>query len=156
MTTSGHRGPEAPAPAANIEMPCIRCGKCADACPVQLRPQQLLLHLRNEDFKAAEAEQLFSCNECGYCDLVCPSQIPLVQTFKDGKNDIREKAAQLAAADAARERFGARQRRLEREAVETAARQSERKAQVASPDAVAAALERAKARRLAQGKDSGS
>jgi hypothetical protein len=59
----------------------------------------------------------------------------------------------LASADAARERYQSRQRRLLRETIESAERQSERKAQVANPDAVAAALERAKARRQTQNKD---
>ena len=28
-------------PAIGAEMPCIRCGDCADVCPIQLQPQQL-------------------------------------------------------------------------------------------------------------------
>ena len=137
-------------PATDMEMPCIRCGACIDACPAQLQPQQLLQQLRAEDFGTAQADGIFDCSECGRCDLVCPSRIPLLQVFRSGKGEIRQRARRTADADAARERYLSRQRRLRREAAETATRQSERKAQVANPDAVAAALERAKARRESQ------
>ena len=139
-----------------MEMPCIRCGACIDVCPAQLQPQQLLRQLRAEDFEAAEADGLFDCSECGRCDPACPSHIPLLQVFRIGKDEIRLRARRLATADAARERYESRQRRLQREAAEAATRQSERKAQVANPDAVAAALERAKARRESQNRGSGS
>jgi electron transport complex protein RnfC len=138
------------------EMPCIRCGACVDVCPAQLQPQRLLQQLRADDFEQAGAEGLFDCSECGRCDIVCPSRIPLLQVLRSGKKLIRQRARQTGAADAARERYLSRLERLRREAIETAVRQSERKAQVASPDAVAAALERAKAKRGAQDKSSDS
>jgi electron transport complex protein RnfC len=143
-------------PASGPEMPCIRCGACAEVCPVRLQPQLLLHELRAEDFERAEVDGVFACSECGRCDPVCPSHIPLLHIFRDGKTEIDRRARQLAIADAARERFESRQRRLQREAIESAERQSERKAQVAKPDAVSAALERAKARRQLQDKDSDS
>ena len=129
------------------EMPCIRCGACADACPARLQPQQLLRRLRAEDFDVAQADGLFDCSECGRCDPVCPSHIPLLQVFWTGKTEIRLRARRLAAADAARERFESRRRRLQRDGMEAARHQSERKAQAAGPDVVAAALARAKAKR---------
>ena len=135
-------------------MPCIRCGACAEACPVQLQPQLLLRQLCCEDFRRAEADGVFDCSECGRCDAVCPSHIPLLLAFRNGKSEIRHRASRLTAANAARDRFEARQRRLLREASESALRQSERKSQVANPDAVAAAVERARARRQAQSRDS--
>jgi electron transport complex protein RnfC len=140
----------------DMEMPCIRCGACIDVCPAHLQPQQLLRQLRADDFDTAETDGLFDCSECGRCDPVCPSRIPLLQVFRTGKDAVRQRAQTMAVADAARERFESRQRRLQREAAETAARQSERKAQVANPDAIAAALERAKARRESQNKGSDS
>jgi electron transport complex protein RnfC len=135
-------------------MPCIRCGACADVCPAQLQPAQLLRQLRREEFADAEADRLFDCSECGRCDPVCPSRIPLLQVFRDGKQELRRRAGELAFADAARQRYLSRQQRLQRDAAEAEARLAERKAQVAGADAVAAALARAKARREA--KDPGS
>lgn len=132
------------------EMPCIRCGACIDVCPARVQPQQLVRQLRAGEFDLAETDGLFDCSECGRCDPVCPSRIPLLRTFQAGKDELRRRARRLAIADATRERHQSRQLRLQREAIEAAARQSERKAQVANPDAVAAALERAKARRAEQ------
>lgn len=142
-------------PNARPQLPCIRCGDCADACPAQLQPQLLLWQLRGQDIQAAEADGLFDCSECGRCDLVCPSHIALLDVFRIGKSEIRTRADKIATADAARERFESRQQRLLRDAAESAARQSERKAQAGNPDALAAALERAKAKRMAADKDVG-
>jgi electron transport complex protein RnfC len=138
------------------EMPCIRCGACANVCPSALRPQQLLWQLRAENLERAHADGLFNCIDCGRCDGVCPSHIPLARTFLDAKMMLRQRAQRLANAVAARERFESRQRRLQREAIAQAERSNERKSQVANPDAVAAALQRAKAKKLAQDKDAGS
>jgi electron transport complex protein RnfC len=134
-------------PTTDREMPCIRCGACAEVCPAQLQPQELLRQLRSSDFESAEANGVFDCSECGRCDPVCPSRIPLLQVFLHGKNEIRQRAKRKAVADAARDRYESRRKRLQREAIEAAERQSERKTQVASSDAVAAALERVKAKR---------
>jgi electron transport complex protein RnfC len=131
---------------AGIEMPCIRCGACLEVCPDALQPGQLLRFVRAGELQNAADRGLFDCSECGRCDPVCPSRIPLLRIFRDGKQQIRQGARSRAIADAARDRYRSRQERLQRGAAETAVRLSERKLQ-ASADAVAAALERAKARR---------
>jgi electron transport complex protein RnfC len=63
------------------EMPCIRCGDCAHACPAGLLPQQLLRYARLQDHDALSELGLSDCIECGCCDYVCPSQIPLTSQF---------------------------------------------------------------------------
>lgn len=136
------------------ELPCIRCGACADVCPARLLPQQLLWDIRAERFERASDDGLFDCIECGCCDLACPSHIPLVRHFLYGKAEIRHRDREAAEAAAAKERFEARKQRLEREEAERAERQAARKAQVTSSDAVAAAIERARARRQSGPKDS--
>ena len=40
-----------------MEMPCIRCGDCADACPANLRPQALLRELLAQRPGAAMAQE---------------------------------------------------------------------------------------------------
>lgn len=129
------------------EMPCIRCGNCASVCPAQLQPQRLLADLRAGNIARAQGDGVIDCIECGGCDLVCPSHIPLLRQFIDAKANLASQALARQQADAARERYLARGQRLEREAAERAERDAARKASSASADAVAAAIERAKARK---------
>lgn len=129
-------------PAPPPEQPCIRCGMCADACPMELLPQQLLWHSRASEFEKAEHLNLFDCIECGACSYVCPSSIPLVQYYRFAKGEIRIQRAEQLKADRARERFEARQARLEREQEEKEARRKER--------ARAAAEAQAQARKKAE------
>jgi len=138
---------------ARPEMPCIRCGDCATACPSLLLPQQLLWHLRAQNTDRAVDQGLFDCIECGCCDLVCPSLIPLTSQFRQAKAGARLQAAEAMRAALARDRHDARQLRLERESAETARRHEARKTGATSPDAVAAALERARAKRAALDQD---
>jgi Na+-translocating ferredoxin:NAD+ oxidoreductase subunit C len=126
------------------ELPCIRCGECARVCPARLLPQQLLTFGLAGQWSRQTGHGLFDCIECGCCDLVCPSHIPLVEHFRYGKNAQRLREQEAAAAAAARQRFEARQQRLEHEAAERAARASARRG--ASADAVQAALQKARAR----------
>jgi electron transport complex protein RnfC len=132
---------------SEFEMPCIRCGDCATACPENLQPQKLLLDLSAGKLMRAREHGLLECSECGRCDAACPSHIPLLQQFRVAMTTVRERDAKMREADAARERFERRQRRLEREAVERAERDTALAQQAASTDAVAAAIARAKAKR---------
>jgi len=130
------------------ELPCIRCGDCATVCPARLQPQQLLWDLRAEQWPRAREHGLFDCSECGLCDLACPSHILLLQRFREAKSAIVQRDAQMQQAAAARIRFEDRGRRLQREALERAEREALVSQQSTSTDAVAAAIERARARRL--------
>ncbi len=69
------------------EMPCIRCGDCAEVCPAGLLPQQLLRYARTNDRNALQELGLHDCIECGCCDYVCPSQIRLTSTFDLAKRN---------------------------------------------------------------------
>ena len=135
-----------PAPTA---MPCIRCGDCADACPRRLSPQLLWQHALAARDDRLVADGLAACVECGRCDAVCPSGLPLMPTFRAAKTAIAERAALLAQAEVSRARYEARGARLQRDADERARRDAQRQDTVASPDAVAAALARARAKRAA-------
>lgn len=134
------------------EMPCIRCGDCASACPARLQPQQLLWHARADRLDRLSDEGLFACIECGCCDLACPSHIPLTQQFRVAKTRVRIEQGRVATALAAGARYEQRTSRLQRLADERVARDAERTQAASSGDAVAAAIERAKAKRQ-QGKD---
>ena len=147
-------------------MPCIRCGKCMDACPVYLLPQQLYWHIRAKDFDKAQEHHLKDCIECGCCSYVCPSHIPLVDYYRFAKTEIREQREIQKMADQARERhefllFRKEREKREREekrAAHKAALQKKKAAAKATgdktepkeatkADAIKAAVERAKAKK---------
>ncbi|MEO1247149.1 MAG: electron transport complex subunit RsxC [Pseudomonadota bacterium] len=96
-------------------LPCIRCGDCADVCPVRLLPQQLHWYYSADEEKPLREHGLLDCIECGCCDLVCPSNIPLTASFRRAKNRIRELEDEKARALRARMRFEARRDRLAKE-----------------------------------------
>ncbi|MGB0723588.1 MAG: electron transport complex subunit RsxC [Gammaproteobacteria bacterium] len=108
-------------------MPCIRCGYCAEHCPVNLLPQQLYWYSKAKDFEKVEEYRVFDCIECGVCSYVCPSHIPLVDYFRYGKSELRNQAQGRELAERARLRVEARTLRQEREKAERAARAAARK-----------------------------
>lgn len=140
------------------EQACIRCGACADACPASLLPQQMFWHAKAKELDKAQEYNLFDCIECGACAYVCPSEIPLVHYYRIAKSDIRTEQDEKQKADKARERFEKRATRL---AAEQAARdekhrlaaearkQAMEKSGGGAKDKIAAALARAKAKKLA-------
>ena len=133
--------------------PCIRCGHCAEACPASLLPQQLYWYARAKDQEQLAEHRLFDCIECGACAYVCPSQIPLVQYYRAAQGQIRDSEQEKQRSDNSRERFEARQIRLETEAAEREAKRAARKAAAQNKtaedgvDPIQAAIERAKARK---------
>ena len=104
------------------EMPCIRCGACAEACPHELQPFEMYWFSRAKNFGKAQEYNIFDCIECGCCSYVCPSRIPLVQYFRFSKSEIWSREREKSMADAAKARFEFRNERDEREKAEKAAR----------------------------------
>ena len=115
------------------EMPCIRCGACAEVCPHELQPFELYWFARARNFGKTREYNIFDCIECGCCSYVCPSHIPLVQYFRFAKSEIGSREREKAMADAAKARFELRNEREEREKAEKA----ERLAKVAAAKAAA-------------------
>lgn len=107
-------------PVKPIELPCIRCGACARACPANLQPFEMYWYSRAKDFGRAQSYNLFDCIECGCCSFVCPSHIPLVDYFRFAKGEIWEREREKDAADQARIRHEFKAFRLEREKLEKA------------------------------------
>jgi electron transport complex protein RnfC len=61
--------------------PCIRCGRCYDACPERLDPDRLFRLLEERHFDQARELGLDLCTLCGACGYICPSRVPLVASF---------------------------------------------------------------------------
>jgi len=68
--------------------PCIRCGRCVEACPMNLLPSTISYAAENEAFEIAEDYDVMACIECGCCAFACPAHRPLVQHFKRSKAEI--------------------------------------------------------------------
>ncbi|WP_299013637.1 electron transport complex subunit RsxC [uncultured Photobacterium sp.] len=145
---------------AHKEMSCIRCSSCADACPVSLLPQQLQWYAKDKDYAKCEEYNLFDCIECGACAYVCPSEIPLVQYYRQAKAEIRTRQQDELNAERAKQRFEAKNARLERDKAERENRfkkaADDRRKEMAATggdDAVAAAIARVKAKQAAASSD---
>lgn len=77
--------------------PCIKCGKCVEACPMHLNPSQLGLLAAKRQYEQMEQRfNLNDCFECGCCTYVCPAGIPLVQHFRIAKSINREQRERAA------------------------------------------------------------
>lgn len=72
------------------EKACIRCGRCAQVCPMNLIPTNIekMAHLKESDALLKAGAMV--CMECGSCAFSCPSGRPLVQYMRLAKQVIRE------------------------------------------------------------------
>ena len=77
-------------------LPCIRCGRCVDACPVFLMPQQLGALAQLGRYEEMQDWNLADCMLCGSCSYVCPSNIPLSQMFALSKSALRRQKPKVA------------------------------------------------------------
>jgi electron transport complex protein RnfC len=75
----------APQPAGS----CIRCTRCVDVCPMSLRPLDLYDAAQRLDKASLQELRLDACIECGSCSSTCPSNLPLRETFRQSKTELR-------------------------------------------------------------------
>ncbi|MDQ6955500.1 MAG: electron transport complex subunit RsxC [Mariprofundaceae bacterium] len=118
--------------AHQVEEPCIRCGHCSEVCPVNLVPNLLADHCRNDQLERAANYDLFDCIECGACSYVCPSHIPLVHYFRYGKGQTAQMRREQSFAEVSRLRSEGRDARLQREKDEKAAKRRKLRATLRS------------------------
>ena len=78
--------------------PCIRCGRCLDACPLGLEPDQVSVRVEVGRTLDTEPHGALDCYECGCCSYVCPSSRPLVQFMQVAKAALRRAAATRSAS----------------------------------------------------------
>ena len=64
---------------------CIRCGRCAGACPMGLQPFLLHKLAKQNNFDETETNHIMDCIECGSCEFTCPANIPLLDYIRYGK-----------------------------------------------------------------------
>lgn len=73
---------------------CIWCGYCADVCPMRLMPMKYDQFYRRGQYFKLSNYNIADCIECGACEYICPSNVPLIESIKEGK--IKLKAIQDA------------------------------------------------------------
>lgn len=71
------------------ESACIRCGRCVDACPINLMPSKLDRLSRLSKYDEAASYNVLDCIECGACTYICPARRQLIQSIKLAKNEVR-------------------------------------------------------------------
>jgi electron transport complex protein RnfC len=69
--------------------PCIRCGRCLDACPMGLEPRDISIYAERGRYQDTPRFGLWDCFECGSCAYVCPAKRPLVQFIRASKVRLR-------------------------------------------------------------------
>lgn len=114
---------------APYSQPCIRCGRCAQVCPIGLLPMELAARARHGKLDAAIDLGLFDCIACGSCSYTCPAAIPLTQYFNFAKGELSRQREEQQKAERTRALAQARQIRLEREAEEKRLAAAQRKAE---------------------------
>ena len=71
------------------EVACIKCGRCVDVCPMELKPLYYAKYADTENWEGMKQQNVMDCMECRCCEYICSSKIPLVAKIKAGKNAVR-------------------------------------------------------------------
>ncbi len=71
------------------ETACIRCGRCADTCPMGLYPAMVETAKRLGNTEEYSSLNVSYCMECGCCSYACPAKRPLTQIMRMAKAEIR-------------------------------------------------------------------
>ena len=69
---------------------CLRCGKCCVVCPMRLQPLYMYRFANAGRVEELQRLNVLDCMECGCCSFTCPGKLPLVETFRKGKQMVRE------------------------------------------------------------------
>ena len=69
---------------------CIKCGRCVDVCPMELKPLYFAKYHDEGNWQGMLDLSILDCIECRCCEYICSSKIPIVEKIKAGKSAIRE------------------------------------------------------------------
>jgi len=71
---------------------CIRCGRCVNACPMNLLPFDIDRLVKANQCDDLDKYNVMDCIECGCCAYVCPAKRMLTQSIRLGKDILRRRA----------------------------------------------------------------
>lgn len=71
------------------ESPCIRCGRCVRACPINLMPTELEHAYDIRDAAALKKLKVSLCMNCGACSFVCPAKRQLAERNQLAKDYLK-------------------------------------------------------------------
>ncbi|MFH1729720.1 MAG: 4Fe-4S dicluster domain-containing protein [Pseudomonadota bacterium] len=67
---------------------CINCGKCVNACPVNLHVNLIGRFAEFSNFETCDELGVNDCIECAYCSYKCPAKRSLLQLMQHAKRQI--------------------------------------------------------------------
>ncbi|MFH0948313.1 MAG: electron transport complex subunit RsxC [Elusimicrobiota bacterium] len=81
---------------SDLSRSCIKCGRCVDACPMELLPLYYAFYVDQVGSPVAKKQQwqetkqlgVMNCIECGCCDDVCPAKRSIVGAVKIAKKAV--------------------------------------------------------------------
>ncbi len=68
---------------------CIKCGRCVDVCPMELKPLHYVKLVGTANWQGCKDMNIMDCMECRCCEYICAAKLPLVTMIKFGKNGVR-------------------------------------------------------------------
>lgn len=78
---------------------CLRCGRCAAHCPLNLMPASIETAYNSKEPETLKALKVNLCMECGCCAYGCPARRPLVQVNKLAKAMLNQYNAEQRAQE---------------------------------------------------------
>lgn len=67
---------------------CVRCGRCAEVCPMRLLPNYISVTAAAGLYDLAERWGAIDCFECAACAYVCPANRPIIHLIRQTKAEI--------------------------------------------------------------------
>ncbi len=67
---------------------CIRCNRCASACPMGLESFYLANASKLQMWEEVEKANVMDCIECGSCNYICPASRPILDYIRLGKGKV--------------------------------------------------------------------
>ncbi len=73
----------------DVEVACLRCGRCTETCPSGLQPVRIQMSAAIFDEEELMKLSVMDCIECGMCTWICPSKIEVTENVRRAKNFVR-------------------------------------------------------------------